>query len=257
MLRSVYTAVSGIAGGLARQQVAVNNLANVDTVGFKRQVVATFPALVALSAGQEPDIALVGLRKAALHPASIGSGVYAEEVVTDFSPGALKATDEPLDLALAGEGFFRVETPDGERYTRDGRFSRDAQGKLVALNGHPVLGEAGVMTLGQGPVQIAEDGTIISGGEAVGRLNIATFETPATLVKCGENLFSAPGGAAQVLPPEKVEVKQGYLEMSNVDLVEAVVDMLTVARIYQTNQQMLQTQDELLSRAINDLGRIS
>ena len=257
MLRSFYTAVSGIQEGTTRQEVAVNNLTNVNTVGFKRDMVVSFPSIQMLLSRQEPDITLASLGGKGVSLASIGSGVYTDQIVTDFSPGPLKATGEPLDLALAGEGFFRVQTPEGERYTRDGRFSRDAVGRLVTLDGYPVQGDQGPIALDEGPIGVFQDGTVTCGEKPVGKLSIVNFQEIAFLEKCGQNLFSAPVGAAQEMPTEEVHISQGYLEMSNVDLMEAMVEMMTVARIYQSNQRMIQTQDELLSRAINEMGRIA
>lgn len=257
MRTSFYIATSGILQGTARQQVAVNNLANITTVGFKRDQVVSFPATLALASAQTPDLVLASLQRESPTPASIGVGVATQEIVTDFSLGSLQETGQPLDLALTGKGFFRVETPQGERYTRDGRFGRDDQGRLATVDGYPVLGEAGPLTLGEGPVSIAEDGTVSSGGKALGKLSIVGFEDMSSLQKSGQNLFEAPPSTGKALPAKDVHLRQGCLEMSNVDLVEAVVEMMTVARIYQTNQEMIKTQDELLSRIINDLGRLA
>jgi flagellar basal body rod protein FlgG len=174
---------------------------------------------------------------------------------TDFTPGALRLTGQPLDLAIEGPGFFRLRTPGGERYTRDGRFLRDAQGNLVTVDGYFVLDDNGQpIVLPEGTVSVAADGSITVDGRAVGRIGLAAFADPAAeLQRDLPNTFAAraaPSGQ------ESGRIAQGYLEMSNASPAQLMTQMVAVGRAYEAAQQMVQTQDELLGKAISTLGNI-
>jgi flagellar basal body rod protein FlgG len=187
----------------------------------------------------------------------LGLGVETIDPVTDYVDGALRQTGEPLDLALHGAGFFRVQTPDGERLTRDGRFLRDADGTLVTVDGYQVLDAAGApITLADGTVAVAGDGTLTVDGQAAGQLGLASFADPeAELARdpARGNLFIAAG---QPTGQEQGTVVQGYLETSNINPAQLMTQMVSVGRAYEAAQMLVQTQDELLGRAISTLGRL-
>jgi flagellar basal-body rod protein FlgF len=186
---------------------------------------------------------------------SLGLGVESAPEVTDFTQGPLQTTDNDLDVAIDGPGFFRVETPDGERYTRDGRFLRDAEGQLVTVDGFYVLDDNGQhIQLEDGTVEIAGDGSITVDGEEAAVLGLAEFDDPAAeLTRDGNNTFAASG---QPNGENTSLIKQHALEGSNASASQIMTQLVEVLRTYQAAQQMVQNQDELLGRTISSLGRI-
>jgi flagellar basal body rod protein FlgG len=182
-------------------------------------------------------------------------GTQIGEEYIDFAEGALQETSNPLDLALQGNGMFRVETPDGERYTRDGRFLRDADNNLVTVDGFYVLDDAGQhIELPDGDVAVAADGTITVNGEEVAQLGIGVFENPETELQHTEgNLFTGPADSTGEDVPRVV---QGYLESSNANPSQLMTQLVEVARSYEAAQKLVQNHDELVGKTIASLGRI-
>jgi flagellar basal body rod protein FlgG len=185
---------------------------------------------------------------------NLGLGVESAPAITDFSAGGLLNTGQPLDLAINGEGFFLVQTDNGTRYTRDGRFTRDAEGQLVTIDGYLVLdNNEAPITLDAGLTAVGPDGTISVDGVAAGQIGIAGFEDPAAELTAAEgNLFEAAGGATTT---EVGSIQQGFLEGSNANVAQLTTQMVQVARAYEAAQRLVQSQDELLGRAISTLGR--
>ncbi len=164
-------------------------------------------------------------------------------------------TDNVYDFAVHGEGFFRVQTPGGLRYTRDGRFIRDAQNNLTTVEGFQVLNNANQpIRLPEGDLAVRPDGSIFVNGAAAGQLGLSRFQNPRSeLTRDRGNLFSGP---AQSTSQEPVQVVQGALEMSNANPTRLMTEMVEVARSYEAAQKMVQNQDELLGKTISSLGRI-
>lgn len=253
MIKGLYAAASAMLANLSRQETLAHNIANLDTPGFKQVLVSLEDFVqtpVAYPPGSNSTLPardrLVG---------SLGLGVESTPQETDHSSGGLKYTGQPYDMAIQGAGYFRVQTPEGERYTRDGRFMRDAQGNLVTVDGYKVLNDAGQpITLEDGELFVSPDGALTLNGQDVGRLGIAYFNDPAAeLQRDLPNTFraaGAPTGQAQG------SVQQGYLEMSNADPTQLMTQMVAVSRAYEAAQQMVQVQDELLGQSIATLGRI-
>ncbi len=177
-----------------------------------------------------------------------------DEVNTDFNQGHLITTSNPLDLAIRGEGFFQVQTPEGIRYTRDGSFSLSSNGYLVTKEGYYVLGENGPLQLLQtGDITISQQGEVFVNDEYIDRLNIVTFADLNQLQKQGDNLYFTD---AVPEPLQDADVVQGALEGSNISIVAEMVDLISAFRAYEANQKVIQTHDTTLDRAINDVGRI-
>ncbi len=252
MIKGLYAAASAMLANLTRQEALAHNISNLDTPGFKQVLVSLED--FAHSPVNYPPGSNSEIPRREWFAGTLGLGVESSPQETDHADGGLKFTGQPYDLAIQGPGFFRVQTPDGERYTRDGRFLRDAQGGLVTVDGYQVLNDGGQpVTLADGELYIAPDGAISVNGQAAGRLGIAYFNDPAAeLERDLPNTFraeGAPTGQAQGA------VQQGYLEMSNANPSQLMTQMVSVSRAYEAAQQMVQVQDELLGQAINTLGR--
>jgi|AMFO01.1.fsa_nt_gi flagellar basal body rod protein FlgG len=251
MIRGLYAAASGMIMGVLRQGLIAQDVANANTPGYKQVGLpptrATQLNLHRLSTAQP------AVSTPAVGP--VGTGVYPAPVETNFGQGVLQSTGRSLDVALEGEGFFQVQTPEGVRFTRDGRFHRDADGNLVTTQGYLVLNANGQpMQLPQaGEVAIARDGTVSVDEQAVGRLGL--FQVPVvSLQRAGENLFISTSAAASQ-PATDVRVRQGFLEGSNVDIAGTLVEMMSVARTYEASQRLVQIQDQVLARTM-DVGRL-
>ena len=237
MIEGLYTAASGMAAHQVKLEVLANNLANADTVGFKADLVT-----IVLS-----DTAANNLSGAA--PGA--GGVIPVARGLDPSPGILKSTGNPLDLAIVGAGLFGVETPQGVRYTRAGSFTRDANGFLVTPQGYRVLGSGGPVRLPEEGLRVDARGQLADGGT----LRIVAGPNTAGLVKVGANLFAVAEGASH--PPDLPEatVVQGHLETSNVNVVRTMVEMLVTLRTYEAYQKTIQALDQTAGQAAGELGR--
>ncbi|KAA3648387.1 MAG: flagellar hook-basal body protein [Chloroflexi bacterium] len=248
MIKGFYAAASAMLANLTRQEHLSHNIANIDTPGFK-QVMTSMDDFVetGIYYPQPGNINHSYL-------GNLGLGVESSPAITDFSEAGLQHTGQPLDLAINGNGFFQVETDNGTRYTRDGRFSRDAEGQLVTVDGYLVLdNNEAPITIDPGLIAVGPDGSISVNGVQAGQIGIAGFEDPAVELTAAEgNLFEATGGATSI---EVGSMQQGFLEGSNADPARLTTQMVQVARAYEAAQRLVQSQDELLGRAISTLGR--
>jgi flagellar basal-body rod protein FlgG len=239
MDRSLYIMASGMLTELARQDRIANDLANAATPGYKRTV-ATQHAF--------GDVLLESRRTNALL-GDVGFGVEEAGTHVDLTQGALRPTDEPLDLALDGDGFFAVSTANGVRYTRDGQFRVDASGKLVTAVGDTVLGRnGGAIVVGAGAKPaIAADGTVRVGRKMVGTLAVTALSNPT---KVDGGFFTGTGASA----PKGTAVRQGFLEQPNASAAETMVDMIESLRAFEADQRVLHAIDESLQRGIQAGG---
>ncbi|MGI6037440.1 MAG: flagellar hook-basal body protein [Limnochordia bacterium] len=237
MLRGIYTAAAGMLVQQRRTDVVANNLANASTTGYKRDValVRPFPNL---NLHRTTDGQRMG---------SLTTGAGIEGIRPQFSPGGVRHTGNPLDLAVEG-GFFTVQTPAGIAYTKAGNFSLDGAGYLVTARGDRVLGTRGPIRIDNADFTVTEEGDIIVAGEIVDRLAIA--ELTGDVEKLGDNLFYGQG-----IPAQEVKVSQGFLEDSNVNVVREMVDLITATRAYEANQRIIQAHDETLGKAVNEMAR--
>jgi len=237
--------------GLSRQMVlrremdiVANNIANADTNGFKVE------SLMTKEQPGPPAFTLQGPRPVKF--------VSADGVARDFGQGALRRTDAPFDLAIEGQGFFKVTTKDGDRYTRDGRFRTDDAGRLTTQAGQPVLDEGGGeirLDLEKGQITIATDGTVSQGAERVGKVGVYKFDTLSVLEKKGDNLLANTSNA-QPAPADEAKVRQGMLEGSNVQPILEITRMIEVSRAYESVSKMMDSQSELTRQAITRMGRL-
>ncbi|MBO8171985.1 MAG: flagellar hook-basal body protein [Bacillaceae bacterium] len=286
MLRGVYTAVSGMIAQQRKQEVLTHNLANIHTPGYKRDeaIYRSFPELL-LERIRDPQTSVKGLPSVPGTPAPIGSlshGVYTQELIPMFTAGDLMQTGNPLDVAIydadlpANEVdgrmvkpalFFAVQTQDGEiRYTRHGSWTLDSANQLVTGNGHLVLDENNepIQIMNQN-FRITADGEILvptdnpGEMEVVAQLQVVRADNPYNMVKEGDDLFRWEGEEALanafIAEDTVYEIRQGYIERSNVDPVQTVTDMMTALRLYEANQKVVQSYDRTLEQ-LNQAGRI-
>ncbi len=251
-MRGLYNASGSMLVNQVRLENISNNLANLNTPGFKRSetLVRAFPETLLYCIENNQD----GKRS----PRPVGrlaQNVAIDETIFSHSDGALNLTERKLDLALQGPGFFTLETPRGVRYTRDGHFGVNGEGVLVNSQGHPVLCETGTLVLQSDQPEVDSQGNIYENGARIGRLRIEEFLAEEALQKEGYNLFRAAG---DILPvsSETTVVFQGYLEESNTDLARQMTDLIKVRRSYEAAQKIAQVYDRLLSRAANELGSL-
>jgi len=246
MLRGLYTAATGMAVQRSRMDVLTNNIVNASTTGFKRDglLSSTF-AEVLIERQGDPYILRRSEEVGPYH-----FGTHIDEIYTDFSEGSIETTGNTTDLAIAGEGFFTVETPEGERYTRNGRFHVNQEGFLVTDDGYYVLGENGRIRAGGGSISVDSMGNVAVDSEAVNRLRIVRFDDVSVLRKQGDSLYYAFNGAAP-MADGNFKIMQGCLEGSNVDIAAEMTDMITVYRTYEANQRILSMTDETLGMAVS------
>ncbi len=247
---SVYPALSGALAQEKRLEMITNNLANVSTSGFKKDF-ALFEGLT-----PKVDALTHPIEEVLLVDATYGTLV---DIVTDFSAGDIQVTNEPLDIAIQGEGFFGVQSPNGVQYTRSGHFTLDAAGQVVTMQGYPVLGGSGPIILPSGQVTIQSDGTLFVnevGADPVeiDQIPIYVVSDPSTLEKVGGNLFTVTRG--QAIQSLEASLQQGALEGSNVNPVEEMVAMIDVMRLYEAAQKAIQTADTIQASASNDIGAL-
>jgi len=247
----LYISAEGAQAQSQRLEVIANNLANVDTVGFKREL-ALFQARYAEAIEQGQAVPGTGSIE------DVGGGVAVLETKTDFSPGPLKRTGIPTDVAIEGEGFFVVRKGDEDYLTRAGNFRINSNGELVTQQGYAVLHDAGepiVISRENGPWELSASGAIRQRG-TVQNLALVQPESLGDLVKVGENLFR-PLAEPRPVPPQGRRVLGGYLEMSGVQPTTEMIAMIEASRAVEANLNMMRTQDEMLSGLVNRLMRVS
>lgn len=257
-MRALGTAATGMLAQQTQVDVIAHNIANANTTGFKAGRVA-FQDLIYQTERREG--ALAGEDGAARPVAvDIGLGVQTGGVIRTSVQGGLMATDNQLDLAIDGRGYFTVTRPDGSTaYTRDGSFNLSAEGEIVTLNGD-LLEPAMVIPENATKVEISADGQVMAyvGTEimpqVLGKVELATFINEAGLKSVGDNLFletSASGAAVPVEPGANGAgvLRQGYLERSNVDVIKQITDLITAQRAYEMNSKAMTTADQMLQTA--------
>ena len=257
MIKGLYSAASAMLAGLTQEELISHNLANVDTPGF-RQVLTSLDDWKATSVNTVPGVTFGTDPERYLGQLGLGTDTIPE--VNDFSQGALRQTGYPLDVAIQGNGFFHIRTPNGDRYTRDGRFQRDAAGNLVTPEGFAVLNAAGnPIAIPDGEVAIDRQGNIDVNNRPVTQLGVAAFANPTTELTrdadTGDAFATANGGGPTSTFTGTTE--QGFVENSNVNAAQMMAQMVTVNRAYEAAQRMVQSQDNLLGETIAQVGRLS
>ena len=258
MIRGIYTSALGMAGQMKRMDVVANNLANADTVGFKRDVVLT-QSFTDVMMQRVREYEMRGINTTNITgPASLG--LIVSSIHRDFSPGSFQPTGSPLDLAVNGPGFFEVAFTDSTGATtpmfiRSGSFTLNEGGILTTMGGHPVLNTAGgVITIpAGGHIAIHERGTIHVDGTYVDTIRLVDFEDHATLRPFGDNLYTTAGDSVEI--PFTGRLVQGYIETSNVNIVREMVEMIALSRAYEANARVLAIADQTLGQAVSEIAR--
>ena len=243
MDNSLYVGLSKQMVLQRQMDIIANNIANSDTSGFKVE------SLAEAVDPQKPAFTLGG-------PAPV-KFVMPNGVIRDFGQGALHRTDSPFDVAIDGRGFFKIQTPQGERYTRDGRFRTDDTGKLVTANGSPVLDDGGgeiSLNPEKGKLTVSPDGTLSQGTERIGKLGVVTFSNLSTLEKVGDNLMQNTSNQTPTAATE-MRLRQRMLEGSNVNPILEISRMIEVSRAYEQMAKMMDTQNDLSTQAVQQLGK--
>ncbi|MDW7674563.1 MAG: flagellar hook-basal body protein [Bacillota bacterium] len=261
MLRGLYTSGHGMKVQSKLNDITANNLANSQTVGFKKDtgVMTNFPEMLLYNMGDNNKMA-----NPSHLPRQVGNlstGVVLNDSIASIRvPGTFQETNNPLDVAIEGDGFFVVDfTPVGqelaERYTKQGNFKLNQEGMLVTVDGYAVQGEQGNIYIDGTNIEISHQGEIFVDGNLVDRLRLVTFNAEEGLEKTGHTMFMHTNPAA-VVPANNIVVRQGFVEGSNVNPVAEMVRMIEVMRAYEANQKGVQSHDETLAKAVNEVGKV-
>lgn len=266
--KGVYTALSGAIAQSTKLDTIANNIANVNTPGFKKdkQVFEEY-----LTANQKtPEVIQVPKIPASIESFYDMQGgdksyVDAKGTFTDFSQGGLKPTGNALDLAIDGKGFFEIATPQGVRLTRAGNFTLDGNGQLVTKEGYPVLKASEgaedpatrTITVGStGPISISDNGEVLQGTESIAKISVVNVTNPDSLQKIGSSLYGFKQGMnAEITNIKQPSLKQGFLETSNVNIVQEMTDMIMTNRVFESTQKAISTYDSIADKLVNVVGK--
>ncbi len=233
-------AVRGCLKEEMRMDIISSNLANSSVVGFKKDRISFQERLAAATngaSGQAQQLPQIRIK-------------------ADHEQGDSRQTGNSLDFAIHGKGFFKVETPEGIRYTRRGNFLLNRDGNLVTQEGYKVLGSGGPISITGSNVSVDGRGGIKVDGSEVGQIGLVDFLNYDSLAKTGNGLFRDYSQGGEAAPPSQTVVQQGYLELSNVSIVEEMVQMIHCLRAFESYQKAIQTLDGLNQRAVNEVSRL-
>lgn len=258
MVRALYTAYTGMINEQYRMDIITNNMANASTCGYKMEGVTnqSFDSMLAVKINDESEYytdRVLG---------DVSLGVKMGEVYTDFKQGSLRETGNTYDLAISGDGFFELRVTDKNgndsmKYTRSGEFEVTNEGYIVDADGNHLQG-------GSGDIQVSPDadsvainsaGEIYEDGVLTGQITLHDFEDYNYLSKFGNTMYTAVDGAAEKDPTGGIE--QGWLEQSSVNIVNEMVNLISITRAYETNQKMITNADTMLDKAVNSVGSVS
>lgn len=246
---------SGALTSMHAQDVLTNNLANINTTGFKPLMTGTMFREAARIEDNLPHLSSNALLE------RLGSGVLSAPGMVNFAQGPLEQSSSEFDVAIQGEGFFTVGDPGNPALTRDGRLALNSNGQLVmSATGTPVLDDAQnpiFIEPGQGPIQIASDGVISQNGLEVTRLGISDVIDRSILAPIGGGMYAGRNGAALTLTPATGLVRQNMLEGSGSNEIDSLMKIQSASRKAQSNIGMIDLQNRLITRAINTFGRIA
>lgn len=235
---AMYKALSGAVVQLRRLEVVSQDLANLNTSGYKGQRLAFTEVLARLPSHRERAGGLVAVNKQQ----------------TDFAQGEIQRTGNPFHLAIEGEGFFAVETARGMRYTRQGTFTLAADGTVITPQGDPLLGEGGPIRVDGKQMEVGAEGSVMSEGGELGKIRVVRFADPQRLIKEGRGLFHAPGVEPQAAADFRV--LQGNLEQANVNPIEMMVTLITIQRQFEAYERAMRMMDSVTSKMLSEGARL-
>ncbi|HUU40108.1 MAG TPA: flagellar hook-basal body protein [Desulfatiglandales bacterium] len=225
MMSGIYEVIDSSLAQQLRFATISNNLSNINTNAFKKEIMSFDQALTM----------------------NIVSA-------TVFSPGPTRYTGNELDVAISGPGFFKVQTPRGIRYTRNGSFTINSEGLLVTRNGDAILGQNGPISINSGKISIGIDGQVAADNEPVDKIVVVDFEAPQQLKKEGMSYYGYQGGEEGVYNSDNINIQQGYIENSNVNPTEEMIKMVEALRLFESAQKAIQCLDEVNQKMVNDVG---
>ena len=230
MIRSLYSAASGMVAQTLKQDIIANNIANAQTPGFKRSRAVSESFTEAM---ERASVSLKDVDRTSYPDSPLNPTLVQTKDSVDFSQGPTQSTGKPEDIAISGPGYFSVDTGKGVRYTRAGDFRLDKDRYLCTQTGEKVLGEKGAIKIPDAQWQIDDDGSVVSGGQSVDKLKITGGDSKTT------------------------RVMQGCIEGSNVSIIREIVGMITNMRAYEANQKVITASDETLGKAVSEVGRVA
>lgn len=273
-LKGIYTALSGAVAQSLKLDTIANNIANVNTTGFKKDQQTFSEYLTALE--KEQDVMKVPRMPASIESFYELNGgdkafVDAAGTYTNFEQGSLKSTGGKLDVAIEGQGFFEVGTPTGVKFTRAGNFTIDGNGQLVTKDGYPVLLEGGegedglisgdnfdnrtVRVSGTQQITISDAGEVFEGETKLGKLSLVNAAQPDALQKVGNNYYTVKENMnAEIAAVKNPSLKQGFLETSNVNIINEMTDMIMAQRVFEGTQKAISAYDNMSDKLINQVG---
>jgi len=263
MIEGLYIAASGGTKQLKKLDVLSNNIANISTQGFKRDMLVYEEKKPPF-----PQTPLIGFDVNNLNPFhgsdQAVSYVQVTQSLTDFAQGSLIKTDSPLDVALEGEGFFVVDTPLGTRYTRNGNFHLDGLGQLVDKGGNIIMTrseEPILLPFDTKQITIGQDGSVFGGteldSESLGRIKIVDFNNRQALTKEGVGLYKISDSSIKEILVDDAKVLQGFTETSNANVIHEMTQMIETVRQLEAYQKIIQSIDEVDDQSVNNLGRVA
>lgn len=250
MNRGIYTAAGGMITETYRTDTIANNLANSNTAGYKKDINVSFDfykmLIERINDGQNPP-PQIGI---------LGTGSVSWENYVVHQGGSIKDTGDPLNLAISGKGYFTVETPAGIRYTRNGAFTLSDDGTLVTQDGDPVMGVGGarITAVDNQPIHISDNGTVYNGEQQIGQLELIDVADTRAMTKEAGVFFRLDNNSMQ--RPFTGKISSRVLEMSNVNIIEEMVNLIGSYRAYEINAKAVQTHDQLNDKAVNDVGKM-
>lgn len=258
MVRGIESTVSGMLGNLNLNDIIANNLANINTPGFK-QTLATFKNIENTNV-QRIDTS-EGYQKynGSLGTLSVGSTL--DSTVFDFKQGNIRQTGSTYDLAIKGDGFFTVRTPQGDAYTRNGSFMRNEKGLLTTAEGYPVLGNDNspieINSKSTDNFKVDTEGNVIVNGAITAKLQLVDFGNKNTLEQQGSSLYKVANGQPNTMTTaSNYQINQGAIESSNANVVECMVNSINCTKSYEMMQKTMEYSDKTLNKATGELGRI-
>lgn len=251
MLRGMYTSISAMINLQSSQTVITNNIANVNTTGYKSETLVSKTFDDVLISNNDKYVNGKGTKQ---ELGVLNLGVQIDEVATNYSQGTLVESDNETDFALNGNGFFTVRDDEGNTYyTRDGAFNINSEGYLVNSSGYEVLNTNNQpIYVGNSKITVDRNNNVILDSGESHKFNIVDFDDYDSLNKVGQNLYTGDGAVAT----NNYELKSGYKESSNVDIIDATSALMSNLRAFEANQKVVQTMDSILSKIASEIGRV-